>query len=132
MYDVNYFIAKFEAIPEEEFITQDLKDFFNRKCAYGHCGVDTSADSATIESLHLSNIFGHIYISDDNPFFYYFGLSWKVIKVNDGGDDGYKQPTPKQRILAALYDIRDKELSEANVNTAKEIIEVEKIENVLV
>lgn len=45
--------------------------------------------------------------------------------VNNGVYGQYQQPTPKQRILAALYDIREKELSEANLKAATIIVNTE-------
>lgn len=32
--------------------------------------------------------------------------NWCISSVNDGLDERYQQPTPKQRILAALRDIQ--------------------------
>lgn len=36
-YDVTYFIKKFEAIPEEDWIINQQQDKRGRRCAYGHC-----------------------------------------------------------------------------------------------
>lgn len=92
IYDLNYFIAKFEAIPEWKWITLRYHDE-RGSCALGHCGCRENQD-ATTESLALETIF------KDH-------LDTHVYKVNDGGYFAlYQQPTPKQRILAALYDIK--------------------------
>lgn len=89
-YTVDYFIAKFEAIPEEKWFIGDFINIYNpeQKCAYGHCGCIKSLGE-TIESNMLFDLF-------DNPVHY----------INDGHDEKYQQSTPKQRILAALHDIK--------------------------
>lgn len=91
-YDVDYFIKKFEAIPDERWCTVEFeKD--GASCAYGHCGMRDYKPS-TIEAAELFDLFlfnlGDIFVT----------------RVNDGSEPRYSQPTPKQRILAALYDIK--------------------------
>lgn len=100
-YTVDYFIQKFEAIPEEKwtrlsFINQD------RSCALGHCGVRTaynnySGIALTEEGDALRNLFNN-------------HLDFDVMTVNDDCVcSAYPQPTPKARILAALTDIKKKQ-----------------------
>lgn len=107
MYTVDYFINKFEAIPEEEWAPNATS------CAYTLCGQYTAgyktecpALSELFESLHhLSEIQQKRDLAGDT----YHGWSWLVAVINDdlpSNDTPYKQPTPKQRILAALYDIK--------------------------
>lgn len=87
MYTVDYFISKFEAIPEDKWCVDFTEDYNGNRCALGHCGgINT----------HESNILRSI-------------LCMPVSFLNDGLKPEYPQPTPKQRILAALYDIRAKE-----------------------
>lgn len=102
MYDVNFFIRKFEAIPEDKWITGKW-ELNGNHCALGHCGAIQSDVSLTDEACALNE------------------LLTNVIAINDGRDQVYAQPTPKQRILAALNDIRDTLLSEANLNYSREI-----------
>lgn len=89
-YDKNYFISKFEAIPEDRWMTGDFVDESGRCCAFGHCGVRplspgfNGGDEAYALACLLRNC---------------------TSSINDGQDDRYKQPTPKQRILAALRDV---------------------------
>lgn len=99
MYTVDYFISKFSAIPDNLWNAGEMIDKHGRHCAYGHCGVtdgDIVNDTMNEEGKALSDLF------------YKNGLipHLSVIGVNDGNDKRYKQPTPKQRILAALYDIK--------------------------
>lgn len=106
IYDVNYFIAKFEAIPDDKWITGSLGIAGSGKhCALGHCGVEDSKE--TEEAHALGALFGFF-----NPM--------EVWKVNDLSIFPEDQripivalveniPTPKQRILAALYDIKKRQ-----------------------
>lgn len=100
-YDVDYFIAKFEAIPEAEIGSGAL---FNH-CALWHCGSEYS--KMTPEALALTELFKPRVLEvrpsclDDEIIYH----------VNDGhffGSDG--PPSPKQRILTLLRDIKAKEV----------------------
>lgn len=106
-YNCDYFIRKFEAIPDELWLIGNYTDWYNkdRHCALGHCGRDLgihNEESDTLVWLFKEEI---------------------VSFVNDGREE-YKKygETPKQRILAALYDIRDKEIEQANITEANKII----------
>ena len=86
-----YFIAKFEAIPENEW---NVGDYVNpidpsRKCALGHCGA-VHASIVNEESFALINL-----LAEHDG----------VVSINDEKSDQHPQPTPKQRILAALRDL---------------------------
>ena len=92
MYDVGYFIAKFEGIPESKWCEEELLNEDGRCCALGHCGgrIEEDGDIVYTEEIYaLSHLIGD------------------VPAVNDGLHDDYPQSTPKQRILAALRDIKE-------------------------
>lgn len=93
-YNVDYFIKKFEAIPEEKWTILVLIDNAGRSCALGHCGVlpTNSGPYYNTEGYSLRDL-----LEKHDVY---------VMAVNDGNDKNYQQPTPKQRILAALYDIK--------------------------
>lgn len=107
-FTVDYFIKKFEAIPEDEWAVQHLETPDGARCAMGHCGghVNQSKESASLAKL-LSNLTG---ASPDRDI--------SIYAINDGLDTirlGYhfenkytskKIKGAKQRILAALYDIK--------------------------
>lgn len=123
MYDVNYFINKFEAIPEEKWLPNQFG------CAYTHCG--QYGEGYKDEAPALSKLFETLHplsknqIKRDIEGSRYHGWSWLVAVINDNNcmnDTPYKQPTPKQRILAALYDIRD---SENAVNSVQQIVNLQ-------
>jgi len=92
-YDVNYFIKKFEAIPDELWFIGDFVDPVNgsAKCAFGHCGMTNSI------GMNSCN---------EGAALHRLTKKYMVADINDGLDPNYRQPTPKQRILAALYDIK--------------------------
>jgi|ERR1700690_2341401 len=99
VYDADYFISKFSAIPENKyFVGEYAHPNIDSFCALGHCGEHYgnkkfNCDSVkTAESSALRSLFAVHSIN--------------VALLNDGMEDKYKQPTPKQRILAALYDIK--------------------------
>lgn len=90
-YTVEYFLDKFEAIPEDQWCTGGLADQDGRRCAYGHCcNIDKFGVNFTDESRALLQ------------------LGWYPTVVNDGHSPRYQQPTPKQRVLAALRDLKGK------------------------
>lgn len=101
IYDVNYFIAKFEAIPEKEIgYSQDTG------CAYGQCSPNRMRGHLTQEGIALTNLMQSI--KGLTPI---INATWTPYestpaRINNGDVAQYQQPTPKQRILAALYDIK--------------------------
>lgn len=110
-YTVDYFIRKFEAIPEERWITHCLVNHENTKrCALGHCCPDYSGRyfnngrGQTEESEALIKLFGRNHLS--------------IGGVNDGNSYNYQQDTPKQRILSALKDIKKKLSNEQSVQAS--------------
>jgi hypothetical protein len=120
IYDVNHFIKKFKSIPEEKWITDKLQDGEGRCCAQGHCGVGRH-DLSNLRSIPgteayaLVELFGVI---DDG---------YRIAFINNGDDPNYQQPTPKQRVLAALYDLKRQEQL---VTEAQEIINESQLETV--
>lgn len=96
-FTVDYFLKKFSAIPEEFWTGNGNYFEGNKRCAFGHC--ERLTDHWNEESTALNKLFRLL------PF------RAVVICINDGEDDKYKQPTPKQRILAALRDIKKMEES---------------------
>ena len=95
-YNVSYFIEKFSAIPSEMWLINDYERN-GSKCAFGHCGM---RDNNSLQSIPEATAFAKIL-----P---------KAIVINDRESSEYQQPTPKQRILAALYDIKRKQQPEFN------------------
>lgn len=113
MRDTQYFIDKFEAIPEDRWTTFTQIDSQERRCALGHllpssynyetwskgwgcCGSETEEGKA------LCLLFSPIRFSG----------ACTVANINNGEDDKYQQDTPKQRVLAALRDIQKREEEE--------------------
>lgn len=97
MYTVDYFIKKFEAIPEDKWHTGEYSDGI-KKCAMGHCQDRTRR--------HTNSLYGPEFDAIVSLFKTLGGGDYGIAIINDGCDLRYRQPTPKQRILAALYDIK--------------------------
>jgi hypothetical protein len=94
-YTVDYFIQKFEAIPDAEWNINDFTGGSGRCCALGHCGMREVGGEvkSTDEANALMTCVNHVDL------------------INDGVIPAYHQPTPKARILAALRDVKAKELA---------------------
>lgn len=92
------FIEFFEAIPEEKWCTRSFANG-DKCCAHGHLG--SSNDQFSTDSKNLHELFIAHFRGQLGP-----------MSVNDGSDNAkqFPQPTPKQRILAALREIQAKEL----------------------
>lgn len=88
---LEYFIDKFEKIPEENWHVENYFDYDHpeKRCALGHCGMISQV--ATAEGAALIDLT------------YKNGFS-RISSINDGKDTIYTQPTPKQRVLAYLRD----------------------------
>lgn len=95
-YDKQYFIAKFSAIPDDQWCEDVLTDR-QRHCALGHCGVTHLSDEGvglTDEAAALEGLLP-----------WTKGESSATGAINDGKHPLYQQETPKARILAALNDL---------------------------
>lgn len=112
-YSLQHFITKFEAIPEHLFVAytqgEEEPEPTGPHCAIGWCknsyGLFGNAHAGNSgEAKALFNLFlnaGIVIFTQSVD-----GIGWNVADVNNGRHPSYPQPTPKQRILAALYDIR--------------------------
>ena len=104
-YTLDYFIQKFEAIPEDNwsvgYIGHD-----GYRCALGHCGVREVKDKSTLPERDKD--YGWLmteeaYALADVAF---GGLIDKIWKLNDRAED--KGTTPKSRILNHLYSLKER------------------------
>ncbi len=131
LYDVDYFIYKFSRLTN--WCTQK-NNIDNDYCALGHCEVvGDYRTCATPESTALINLFAtylpHV-VSDNHKLLFKEHPVIIVTGINDGTYEPYKQPTPKQRILAALYDIRElenkgKELPKEQIKTKYVVVKID-------
>lgn len=91
-FSLEYFINKFEAIPEKNWIVGWYWGYTNESgyekayCVLGHCRYKIGKPSE--EGNKLIKLF-----KDNNLC---------VMDVNDGRDEQFHQKTPKERILTAL------------------------------
>lgn len=102
-YNAAHFIAKFEAIPDEKWCTQEYYNG-NASCALGHCGIirDENGDHETAEATCLRGLmFSYLERAGRNE------RDISIPRVNDGLTSEYKQETPKGRIMAFLKDAQE-------------------------
>jgi hypothetical protein len=111
-YTVDYFIKKFERIPEMLWRTHSVGEEGGPRCANGHTygrycrNEETEGLNAVFKNLTIT-----AHIKDDSLFNEYIrgespSYSRVAEQINNGYAKEYQQPTPKQRVLAALYDIK--------------------------
>lgn len=91
-FDLEYFIKKFEAIPEDQWTTGRYEDDKGCKCAYGHCGL-SKGQHCNKESDALDDI------TRPKTF---------MSRVNDNVDGNFNDfgSTPKQRVVNYLKSLR--------------------------
>jgi hypothetical protein len=135
IYDVDYFINKFEAITEEKWAILTFQSYDGKRCALGHCfsertlvklnnaGVENgttlykpTAEEFATEFKESHSLCLHLCPDSANKG------SEMVIQINNGDDPRYQQKNPKQRIIAALYDIRKLQTKDTDTDTKKERI----------
>lgn len=101
IYDVDWFIRFYEAIPEDRWTANRLHDG-DRSCAMGHlCKLLDKMPKMNDDHIGSINSLFVLYLGSVPP------------AINDGRIDEFTQPTPKQRILAALHKIKELQTSEA-------------------
>lgn len=91
-YNVDYFINKFQAIPEEKWISGAFINAKGNCCALGHCGARGNGNKNNEELNALLIISASAHSCMDT--------------INDGQCNSYRQETPKKRVLAFLMDIK--------------------------
>jgi hypothetical protein len=121
IYDAQFFIDKFDAIPEEKWTT-GFFELNGAHCANGHCGVtDSNYKSNIKEADALVALLRTLEITTLTDYDG-FGIFEITANINDGFTSEYQQETPKQRILAALYDIKKLQTKDTDTGGKKERI----------
>ncbi len=88
-YNIVYFIAKFEAIPEDRWCTGKFVNNEGQMCALGHCrSTNDPYTTITKEAIALMQL-----------------LPMSITDLNDNQFSrwGHYGATPKARVLAALH-----------------------------
>lgn len=94
MYDVDYFIKKFEAIPLNQWCKYSYINSKGQSCATGHCGVRVKRRSFYSPPILTEEGAALLELLPD------------VEQINDGDHKDFTQETSKGRVLAALYDLK--------------------------
>ncbi len=118
-YNVDYFIRKFKAIPDDMFIAHCIDDHNGNHCANGWCGVTYPSEmfgdtrfyhvmkpNTTAESIALYRLFKALETKKINDGTEVPNYSFIAAEINNGNDKRFQQATPKKRILAALRVIK--------------------------
>lgn len=150
-YSIDYFIKKFEAIPSAKWTTSVFSDWMGNSCALGHCmprhvieattfpkykkakgGMNKAFTSHFEEELKECKALCLIFDADSQR-----EGSGKIIKINNGENNKYRQSNPKARILAALTDLKKsiqpvyiditKSLATLTVNETSDLIKAKQI-----
>lgn len=103
MYTVDYFIDKFQAIPENEWTTHTHSDCNGRKCALGHC-LTPEALAIFERQWKVEGSASRVPLSEE--YYAIQVLCPHIHWINNDEDPDYQQATPKARVLAALADIK--------------------------
>ena len=95
LFDVDFFLRYLGAIPENQWCAHLYDNDQGQHCALGHCGARIRRGVADYglmaDALHVL-IHKHHRV----------GVAW----INDRRSPSFPQPTPNQRILAALHHIQ--------------------------
>ena len=97
-FDLDYFIAKFEAIPDEKWCRGSLLNQEGQSCALGHCGV--GADVMSTEDTNWTDE-GRALQALTNE---------RIWMVNDSFCSSYNEygQTPKERVINYLKELKGK------------------------
>lgn len=115
-YDVEFFINKFEAIPEDKWCTHRFGDGEGRHCALGHCeGEGWAITEETSALIGISNKYSI-------PI---FGDLCTIAAINDGCLDN--TGTPKQRVVNFLKQVKQLQEEDLAVSAAQEIVNTAEI-----
>lgn len=121
IYTVDFFINKFSAIPEERWTTRKYISIIGsveKRCAQGLCIQHGRFDDLPFKEVATNTVYEEwkslIELFGGVATIYRFD-NHIVAGINNGEDYRYQQPTPKQRIMAALYDLKKLEQPEPKV-----------------
>lgn len=103
-YPVDWFIDTFSAIKEEKWCSNDRWNEKGQRCAYGHCQAIANSVEDSFEELDMK-FAGKLTLTWIGGYGVHQQRS-KLADINNGYYKEYQQPTPKQRTLAALNDIK--------------------------
>lgn len=125
--DAQYFINKFEAIPEEMWCSFRQVNEQGQRCALGHfmpAGATPfeAYGHKTEEGIAAGKLFRGIIVETHKAVDPKEQGQMNIVVINNGEVPEYQQPTPKQRILAALRDIQTLEQQEKAVSEVNNLI----------
>lgn len=120
MYTIDYFIEKFEAIPEEQWVIYATLNSKGQRCALGHCEVIENnehgryilnQEAEALISILMNVLPKNIKIYERSDI---------VTNINDNKNSGFGE-TPKERILNALKKAKELQQQDRAVQQVQEI-----------
>lgn len=106
--DIDFFIKFYEEIPEEKWCVGQFENNNGQSCAIGLLGVRQQGGLFNYIKTELFESFCKVVPSEQNIFMN--GLYPNCVSsVNNGLISRYQQKTPKERVLAYLNDIKNKQ-----------------------
>lgn len=97
VFDVDYFIKFFGAIPEEKWCTEQFHNQAGQSCAMGHLQNKCLGEKNYTDHYYLELY--DLFSKNNLP---------PIVAVNDNNSARFRQATPKLRIMAALQHIKDR------------------------
>ena len=91
-YDYDYFINKFNNIPDDQWTTDRFTNEAGQHCAYGHCGAN--------------RLGAGVFDTEEASALYKLDIKHDLGFVNDGKHKHYQQPTPRERVVAYLTNLK--------------------------
>lgn len=120
-YDVDYFIKNFEAIPEDKWFIGNFNSPDNSKsCALGHCGIRGEKVNSLLSLFTANNL--NVAIVNDGSISPFVFFDKEGLCKAKNSKKYFHLPTPKQRILAALYDIKAKQQPKVQERTVYVVV----------
>lgn len=92
-FSIDGFISYCEKTREDQWCVDVVRTKDNKNCLFGHLFDFAGSDEKGNEYWDF--------------FEYHFATTYMVYPVNDGSNDKYQQPTPKQRCIEYLKDLRN-------------------------
>lgn len=134
MYTIDHFINKFQRIAENFWCTDVQFGSNGQRCAFGHCNAyigERSIESSALAGISKSHetLLAVTFCGPDD-----FRANGLIANANNGYLLEYQQPTPKQRVIAILRDIKKlqqpevKEVKTVYVTVDEKVREIQKAE----
>lgn len=127
-FNVDYFIKKFKAIPEDQWCVDKFSNDEGQKCAQGHCIPKSVLEGTPKEynlrtSPEIQELKALILLFEKEV-----SRNTIIAHINNGTHSGYQQDSPKKRVLEALWQLKIKNRSKEKDKEKESVIVPQTIE----